>query len=128
MVLFDTHSLIWYTHDESKLTKRGLELIDKARQSIAYVSAISFWEIALKVKNSQIDIGMNVVEYKSRIRKLGFIEILSVTGDDYIDSVQLDFSHKDPVDRVLIIQAQNRNLKLLTKDQVIKKFYEKCVW
>lgn len=128
MILFDTHTLLWYTHEPEKLSVRVRKEIELSRRAIAYVSAISFWELALKIKSEKLNIGMPVSEYRKRVLSLGFFEILHVSEQIFIDSVNLTYSHKDPADRIIIAQAKAKNLKLLTKDQDIQKHYKKTIW
>ena len=130
--LLDTHVLIWAIVDKSKLSELVLEILqDKENQ--LFVSAVSFWEIAIKhgkgklyFENFQI---CNLPDY---CRRLGIIQI-PLTPEEAINYSNLPpfENHKDPFDRMLIYQCISGNYILVSRDDKMK-FYEndglKCIW
>ncbi|MCP4753284.1 MAG: type II toxin-antitoxin system VapC family toxin [Proteobacteria bacterium] len=56
------------------------------------------------------------------------IQVVDPTCKEMIDSTLLPDYHKDPFDRVLISQASNRQLKLVTKDDRIKRYDVPVFW
>ena len=47
---------------------------------------------------------------------------------EMIESVQLPNFHKDPFDRLLIVQANNKKAILVTKDPNIRKYSVAVFW
>jgi len=47
--LLDTHAVIWYFDDSSKLSQLATEIIDNPKNNVC-ISSISLWEIAIKIK------------------------------------------------------------------------------
>ena len=45
--LLDSHTLIWAIVDDNKLSKKVLEILQDSDTQL-FVSAVSFWEIAIK--------------------------------------------------------------------------------
>lgn len=129
MILLDTHTLMWYTHKQAELSHTALSEIKFARSAIAYVSAVSFWEIANKVAKNQLDLPIGIPGYREEILMLGFISILPVDEFIFMDAAMMtDFPNRDPVDRMLVATAKRKNLKIVSCDPVIKKAYKKTVW
>ncbi len=54
-------------------------------------------------------------------QKVG-IQILPITTDNVIGVADLPLVHKDPFDRLLIVQAKQGNLQLLTADNAILQY------
>ncbi|MEE3718464.1 PIN domain-containing protein [Tumidithrix elongata RA019] len=51
-MLLDTHTLLWFLNDDTKLIPNIKQKIEQA--SNAYVSIISIWEIAMQFLDSQL--------------------------------------------------------------------------
>lgn len=128
MILLDTHTLLWYTHKPEELSKNALMAIEKARAAIVYVSALSFWEIALKVAKKKLPFALSLPGYRESVLKLGFISILPVDEFIFMDAALMDFPNRDPADRMLVATARRKNLKIVSCDPVIKQAYKKTVW
>ena len=122
--LLDTHTFIWAIVEKSKLSKLVFEILQDTDNQL-FVSAVSFWEIAIKhgkgklyLENFQIQ---NIANY---CKRLG-IEQIPLIPEDAINYSNLPFfeNHKDPFDRMLIYQCISGNYTLLSKDNKMK-FYE----
>ena len=117
--LFDTHALIFWNNKIS-VSEEFITFFDnQAQKGRLYVSSISFWEIALLVKKDRISIS-NVTAWKN--------EMIEPSASEMIDSTRLPDYHKDPFDRLLIAQANQNNLLIVTKDSNIYKYNVKTFW
>jgi PIN domain nuclease of toxin-antitoxin system len=117
--LFDTHALIFWNTKEC-VSEEFIKFFDTQEQrGKLLISSISFWEIALLVKKGKIEIS-NMHAWKK--------EILNYTNIRMIDSTLLPDHHKDPFDRLLIAQAKNRDVILVTKDVLIQQYPVTSFW
>ena len=122
--LLDTHTLIWAIVDKNKLSKQVLKILQDNDNKI-FVSAVSFWEIAIKHGKGKMDLEnfqiRNIPEYCRRLA----IEQIPLMPEDAINYSDLPFfeNHKDPFDRMLIYQCIRCNFILVSKDDKMK-FYE----
>ena len=57
MVVLDTHVLVWWTLDPAQLSAPAQRLCDQIPESGAMVSAISLWEIGIKIKRGNLELG-----------------------------------------------------------------------
>ncbi len=48
--------------------------------------------------------------------------MLPVTFDDAIAVADLPWHHRDPFDRLLVVQARNKGLTLLTSDTALEEY------
>lgn len=92
------------------------------------VASISLWEIALKVKKNKLDLGTDINTYINILDRSDVIKIISVDVGLWLDSVNLDWKHRDPADRVIVALANNYQAQLITKDTIIKDFYSLTLW
>lgn len=126
MVVLDTVALLYWTIDPEKLSALARDVIDKADRLI--VSSISVWEIAQKVKRSRLEISMGIEEYVSGLSRLDRLEILAVDVETWLNSVSLEWQHRDPADRVIVATATRLDCPLVSSDRVIGEFYALTMW
>ena len=69
--LLDTHTIIWYARKSSKLSNKSISVIDSIENNI-FISDISIWEIAIKIKIGKLDIDLKLSEFISIIDKMNF--------------------------------------------------------
>ncbi|HEV8591089.1 MAG TPA: type II toxin-antitoxin system VapC family toxin [Pyrinomonadaceae bacterium] len=122
MYLLDTHVFLWATARSKKLPSTVASTIEDADNDV-FVSAVSFWEIAIKVRAGKLDIGKHdPADLPSRAMEIGF-NLLDLEADEAAATGQLgENTHFDPFDRMLVWQAINRGLTLVTADTTLKRF------
>lgn len=123
-VLLDTHTLLWYRTGFSKLSQKSLKAI---RKSEVIVSYISLWEIALLLAKKKIELEKGITEFTDALLNDNF-KLLNMTSQDLVQTLKPPEIHKDPFDRLLVAQAINRNLTLITKYQFIYQYSVKTLW
>lgn len=89
---------------------------DRSQQ--LHVSAASAWEIATKRRQGKLpQADALVVGYERNLERLTVHE-LSVTSSHAILAGQLEWSHRDPFDRMMAAQAMLERFTLVTNDSV----------
>jgi PIN domain nuclease of toxin-antitoxin system len=128
-VVLDTCALIWWSLDPDLLSASAKDVCDlmEVRKN-GLVASISLWKIALKVKRGKLDLGVDLQIYINTLLRSDVIQIIPIDVSLWVDSVNLDWNHKDPVDRVVVALANKYQAQLITKDTVIKDFYPLTVW
>ncbi len=125
--LFDTHALVFWNNKES-VSDEFISFFDnQVQQGRLYVSSISFWEIALLVKKSRISMS-DVHAWKNEILTNTNIRLIEPSSSEMIDSTLLPDYHKDPFDRLLIVQTIQNNLLIVTRDSNINKYEVETFW
>lgn len=119
--LLDTHVLLWFlTENLAKLSPTCQKiLLDESNH--LYFSKASIWEIAIKHSLGKPDFECNPQEIGQELLRLGFL-CLDIELSHLYGVVDLPMIHKDPFDRLLIIQAESENLQLLTADKAILQY------
>jgi PIN domain nuclease of toxin-antitoxin system len=83
-----------------------------------HLSAVSYWEVILKVRKGALDVGDPNVWWRRALEELAATP-LSLRPEHVATICNLPPIHKDPFDRVLIAQAIVENLVLVTTDAQI---------
>jgi PIN domain nuclease of toxin-antitoxin system len=122
--LLDTHAFLWALFNPDKLSKSTIQTIISQENSIA-VSVITFWEISLKYSIGKLDLsGVRPDELPGFAYKTGF-EILQISSDTAASFYKLPkLGHKDPFDRLLIWQAIQQKMTLISNDKSFAEYSE----
>ncbi len=128
-VVLDTCALIWWSLDPDKLSLSARSACEKMEgEKNGLVSSISLWEIAIKIKNKKLDLGVSLTTYLEILQKSDVITIIPIDENLWLESVALEWSHKDPADRVIVALAQKYQADLITADKIIMGFYDSVIW
>ena len=113
--LLDTHALLWALTDPTRLGSEARRLIT-AQSSTLVVSAATAWEIGPKQRLGKLpQADVLVGGYQRHLNRLGAIR-LPITEEHALFAGGLDWTHRDPFDRMLAAQAMLESLTLLTDD------------
>src|SRR5947209_7367026 len=104
-LLLDTHTLLWFLRDDPLLSAAAKAAIeDPANKKL--VSVASCWEIAIKAGLGKLGLGEPAAVLLGReIPQNNFI-LLDIKLAHATAVETLPPHHKDPFDRLLIVQAQ----------------------
>ena len=92
------------------------------------VSAISLWEIGIKVKKQKLTLPRPFEVYVDTLRAATALTFLAVDVDIWVENVNLAWEHKDPADRTIVATAKRLGCPLITPDQAIRDFYSDAIW
>ena len=112
--LLDTHLLLWWLAGSPSLSREAYSLIEDPEIPI-FVSAVSHWEIWLKVSLGKLRLPE---DFATRLKAQPF-ENLPLTGEQAEGLATLPWHHRDPFDRMLVAQAKRERLTLLTADEAL---------
>jgi len=126
MILLDTSALIFWTLDQEKLSATAAEALEGSER--VALSSISIWEIGIKVQKGRLEIPYALDKYVQKLKTVRNVEILAVDETMWLKSLALDWSHKDPADRVIVAAAVLNGCPLITSDQTIRAFYRNAIW
>lgn len=117
-LLLDTHVLLWALGAPHRLpaSVRSV-LVD--RRTLLLVSAASAFEIATKHRLGRLPEASALVHhFDQQVERLG-ADQLPISAQHAIAAGSLDWSHRDPFDRMLAAQAMSDGLELVTADPVL---------
>jgi PIN domain nuclease of toxin-antitoxin system len=106
--------------------RNGPAAID-SHQNQPFISAASFWEIAIKAGLGKLRLSRPLSEIRTDFVNHG-AEIIDVTADHAIAVEHLPPHHHDPFDRLLVAQALAENLTLVSKDDILNLYGVTRLW
>jgi PIN domain nuclease of toxin-antitoxin system len=125
-VLLDTHALIWWFNEPSRLSRRASTIIGNSSNTILISAAVA-WEMAIKVNSGKLDALELVTDLQQQIKREGFTD-LPVNLEQAILAGLLSLHHRDPFDRLLVAQAQNMNIPILSADEALDLYEIERLW
>jgi PIN domain nuclease of toxin-antitoxin system len=119
--LLDTHAWLWFTGRSRRLgTETQTLLMDPANE--VFLSLASAWEISIKGALGKISgIGDPATFVRTRLARQQILT-LGITLDHVLAVAALPIHHRDPFDRLLIVQAQAESLTIVTSDPKFRQY------
>lgn len=111
--LLDTHLIYWWMTADTRLGKATQRIIAKSE---IVVSVASMWEMALKNAKGKLPLPQGSLT--EQLEAQGFL-LLPILPRHIEAARSLTCAHADPFDRLLIAQAYDEKLTLLTRDAAI---------
>lgn len=119
-ILLDTHILLWIATDAPHLSRQTRALINNPEHQL-FFSAASIWEVVIKRQLERADFQINPQVLRRGLLDNGYSE-LPISGSHTLAVAILPLLHKDPFDRILLAQAMQEGLSLLTNDAIMVQY------
>ena len=126
-VLLDTHVFLWWVEGDRALpAKARAVLADKENECL--ISLVSAWELAIKAGLGKLRLTLPVKRYVVENVAANGFRMLDIQMAHVGRVETLDSHHRDPFDRLLIAQALEEKLPVVTADPVFRKYGVKRIW
>jgi PIN domain nuclease of toxin-antitoxin system len=126
-LLLDTHTLLWWVEGAPQLSAKARKAI-AVPDNACYVSLASAWEMAIKCQLGKLKLASSLRQYfPSQLAANGFVQ-LDIAFSHVARVETLPFHHRDPFDRLLIAQALEEKLTLVSADAVFEGYGVKRIW
>jgi len=115
-LLLDTHIVISIL--DLTLERRFPQFVRALRNvgNDNYVSVVSLWEIAIKVRLGKLDIEVPLNEMATTLKQQAAF-ILMLTSEHAVAEALPEPPTRDPFDRLLLAQAQIEGMRFVTADR-----------
>lgn len=119
-LLLDTHVFLWLLSEPERLGEQ-MRVVEDPDNALLF-SAASSWEIAIKVQIGRLELPDDPERYvPDRMRAIGAMP-LAVEHRHALAVSDLPLLHRDPFDRLLVAQARDLHLKIVTTDEQIARY------
>ncbi|MBE7421792.1 MAG: type II toxin-antitoxin system VapC family toxin [Zoogloeaceae bacterium] len=126
-VLLDTHAFLWWVEGAPNLGRKAREaLADPDNECL--LSLASVWELAIKSSLGKLQLALPVGRYVTEHVAANGFRVLGIELAHAARTEKLDLRHRDPFDRLLIAQALEEKLPVVTADPVFRKYGVKKIW
>jgi PIN domain nuclease of toxin-antitoxin system len=109
--------VLWWSDEPDQLQAGARASIEDGRNEV-FVSAVSVWEAAIKAAAGRLRMPFAL---DAAAAAAGFAE-LHIDWRDARRAAALPLLHRDPFDRMLVAQALERGLVLVTRDPVVRQY------
>lgn len=125
-LLLDTQALFWWFSDPKKLSSRSRSVIENGAHAVLVSPAVA-WELAIKTELGKLDALPLIVDLPSYVSEEGFTE-LPITMTHATRAGLLPLHHRDPFDRLLVAQAQELGIPIVSSDRLLDRYGIQRIW
>jgi PIN domain nuclease of toxin-antitoxin system len=120
-ILLDTHVFIWAATNNQRLSRAAQAMLED-REEPVFLSSISSLEIAIKWSRRKLILPEPPLDFINKIFLKSGISQLAVTIKDACGVAALPYHHNDPFDRLLVAQARENGLRLMTANPILERY------
>ena len=125
-LLLDTHIFLWFISGDQRLPIHLQNSIRDLNNDV-YLSCISVWEVTVKYQLGKLPLPESPEIYLPKQRQQHLINTLILDEESVAQLLNLPLLHRDPFDRILICQALQHNLTIVTVDTAIRAYIVKVL-
>ncbi len=126
-ILLDTCTFLWLITDDIALSASARNTFVDPDNDV-YLSAVSVWEITVKHSLGKLPLPTSAERFIPIQRERHGITSLPLEEQAILYLSKLPLLHRDPFDRVLVCQAIQHELTLLTPDPLITQYAVRTAW
>ena len=120
-LLLDTHIFLWFIGGDRRLSEAMRGRLRNPDNTV-YLSVVSLWEAIIKYQIGKLPLPESPASYFPTHRERHQIANLPLDEASVARLTILPAIHRDPFDRMLICQAIEHNLTLVTVDEAISSY------
>ena len=126
-LLLDTHVFIWLRFSPGKISPTALDAYREPNNEV-FFSLVSAWEMQIKQQLGKLALDVPLGQLLHEQYKNNQIRFLAIELPHILGIEKLLFHHKDPFDRLLIAQAIQEELTLLSSDGIFSEYPVSRLW
>ncbi len=124
-LLLDSHVLIWWDGDELPPAIRAA-CLDESNTLL--LSSATVWELQIKESLGKLSLRTTVRNMVNAQLSLNGLELLPVSLAHVWALGELPRLHGDPFDRMLVAQARQEGLTLVSADKIMREYPVEVLW
>lgn len=126
-VLLDTHVFLWWIEGDRALPAKARAAVAN-RDNECLFSLVSVWELAIKSGLGKVKLAVPVQRYVVENVAANGFGLLDIRMAHVGRVESLVKHHGDPFDRLLIAQALEEKLPVVTADPIFRDYGVKRIW
>lgn len=126
-VLIDTHVFLWWVEGDRALPAKARAVLANQDNECLF-SLVSAWELAIKAGLGKLKLAIPVRRYVTEHVAANGFRMLDIRMAHVGRVESLPPRHGDPFDRLLIAQALEEKLPVVTADAVFRDYGVKRIW
>jgi PIN domain nuclease of toxin-antitoxin system len=125
-LLIDTQAFLWANDAVEKLSHRAKRAILNPRNECV-LSMASCWEMGIKVKRERLKLPFRFEALPDLLAEM-HMDMLPISLKHIARIGVLPLFHKDPFDRLLVAQAMEEGLRVVSSDREFNRYGIERVW
>lgn len=126
-LLLDTHVFLWWVEDAPALSRKARAAIANPENQ-CLLSLASSWEMAIKLSLGKLKLPDAIERFIPEQLAVNGFSQLPIDFRHVTRVAALAFHHRDPFDRLLVAQALEEKLPVITSDPRFAKYGVKRIW
>lgn len=126
-ILLDTCAFLWLTTDAPELSEKARSLFQNTDNAV-YLSSVSIWEIIVKYQLGKLPLPEPADIFIHNQCEQHLIQLLPLEDKAVFQLSNLPNYHRDPFDKMLVCQAIELDLVILTNDKMIVQYPVATIW
>jgi PIN domain nuclease of toxin-antitoxin system len=125
--VLDTH-IFWWLQDSPSLLTSAVRAVLEIPNAVLYVSYASIWELQIKLSLGKLESKLTLSQRISVAETKNRITLLPISLGHIHRLETLPHHHRDPFDRMLIAQALDEGIPIISKDDIFREYPIQIVW
>jgi PIN domain nuclease of toxin-antitoxin system len=126
-ILLDTHVFLWLRSSPEKIPEKVLSAYYDLNNEI-FLSVASIWEIQIKHQLGKLVLELPLDRLIDEQCVNNGLQLVPIETYHIYALDELPFHHKDPFDRLILVQAQLEKLKLASADTIFGNYDVNIFW
>lgn len=126
-ILLDTATFLWITTDSERLSAEAKRLFRDPANDVR-LSSVSAWEIGVKHSYGRLTLPRPPSDFLPQARRDFGVRSLALDEEATLQLGKLPALHRDPFDRMLVCQAIQESMTILTPDPLIRQYPVRTAW
>lgn len=125
-VLLDTSVLIWWLSEPARISSRVMAEL-RRQESVLMFSQMSLLEIQIKASLKKLELDFPLEEIPELAEQSG-LSPLALNNAAIFTLSKLPDVHRDPFDRLLICEAIQEGIAIVSPDKTFRRYPVKVLW
>ena len=126
-LLLDTVTFLWWVSGGDGLSAAVHDAVEDPARRV-FLSAVSAWEITVKHGLGELPLPGTPATLVTQWRVGHAFEELPLSEAAVLNLTRLPALHRDPFDRMLVCQAIEHGLTIVTPDEAIRAYPVRTLW
>jgi PIN domain nuclease of toxin-antitoxin system len=119
--LLDSHIFLWWANEPERLSPRMRTLLEEEQETLLR-SLASIWEMQIKIQLGKLTVSPALEAVIETQQRANGLQLLPISLPPILAVGTLPFHHRDPFDRLIIAQAIQENVILVSIDPIIRQY------
>jgi PIN domain nuclease of toxin-antitoxin system len=126
-LLLDTHAFLWWVEGTPAVGRRARTAVSNPDNEVLF-SIASCWELAIQLSRGKLRLAQRLERFIPEQLRLNGFSLLDVQLTHVVRVADLPFRHRDPFDRLLVAQALEDDLTIVSADRVFRQYGVALLW